>query len=180
MQLRDSAHRARADRRAGRQVGEDETVAGDERVPRILALRDGGDVQPRVLRGGQVLVGVHGEVDLLRDQRVAQRGDEDPDAELSDRRGGAVTRGDDPDQLDRAAGGSGQRIGDELGLGERKSAASSAEAKRCSCRRLVLRTARRIREVQGTHACPPISGTASALVACGTSRSNSSRSRAAY
>ena len=83
MQLRDSAHRARADRGTGRQLGERPAAGGDERVARVLALRDSRDVQARVLRRGQILVRVDRKVDLIGQQPVAQGGDEDPDAELA-------------------------------------------------------------------------------------------------
>lgn len=83
-----------------------------------------------------------GEVDLVGDQRVTQRGHEDTHAELGDRRRGAVAGCDDPDKLHRATGGGGQSVGDHLRLGERQRAPPGAETKWCG------------------HAFPPISGTA--------------------
>src|SRR3712207_7437435 len=46
------------------------------RVARVLTPRHGDDAQPVGGSGGQVLVRADGEVDLLGEQRVPQRGDE--------------------------------------------------------------------------------------------------------
>ena len=61
--------------------------------------------QPRVGRGRQVLVGVHGDVDLAGEQRVAQLRDEHADAERRDRGRRPVAVGADGDQLDGVARG---------------------------------------------------------------------------
>ena len=55
-----------------------------------------------------------------------------PTPEPVHRRGGPVAGGDDLDQLDRPAGGRGQRVGDVPGLGQRQGAAPGAEAQRSS------------------------------------------------
>jgi hypothetical protein len=80
----DPAYRAGADAGAGRQRGEGEPVPGDERIARVLPHRDRGDDQPVRRRGGQILVRVDRDVDLLAGERVAQRRDEHPDAEAGD------------------------------------------------------------------------------------------------
>jgi hypothetical protein len=71
---------------------------------------------------------VHREVDLVGDQGVTQRGHEYADAQPGDRRGRAVARGHDPNQFDRTSGGGGQRVGDQLRLGECERAATRTEA----------------------------------------------------
>ena len=104
-ELGDPPRRAGADHRAGGQFAEHHPVAGDERVARVLARRHGGQRHPRHRGGREVLVGVHGDVDLVGEQRVAQRGDEDADAGLRDRcarRLAAVAVGGDRDDLDLA------------------------------------------------------------------------------
>ncbi len=103
VELGPAPRRAGADPGSGGQLAEHLAVAGDQRVARVLPGRHRGQAQPRVRRGGQVLVGVHGHVDLAAHQRLAQRRDEHADAELGDRGGRQVAGGADLDQLDRGA-----------------------------------------------------------------------------
>ena len=121
--------RAGADRRTRGQLAEHPAVAGDQRVARVLPRRDRGDHEPRVRRRREVLVGVHGEVDLVGHERVAQLRDEHADAERGDRGGRAVAGGADGDQLDGVAGGA-QPLRDEFGLGDGQRAGPGAEAER--------------------------------------------------
>jgi hypothetical protein len=81
LELGDPPRRAGTDRRSCRQLAEHPAVAGDQRVARVLPRRDRGDHEPRVRCRGEVLVGVHGDVDLVRDERVAQLRDEHADAQ---------------------------------------------------------------------------------------------------
>ena len=132
--LRGAARRTGADARALRQLAEGEAVAGDQHVARVLAQRDGGQRQPRVGRGGQVLERVDGEVDLAGGDRLAQRGDEHAlAADRDERRVAAVALGGDRDELDVDAVQLAQPGGDELGLGggERAGAGADAHGRHC-------------------------------------------------
>ena len=114
----DPARRTGAHPGAPAQLSQDPPVR-DERVARVLPARDGGDPQVGRLGGGKVLERVHGDVDVARGQRVAQRRHEHPDPELGHRRGRAVTAGRDGDDLARVPG-CGQPVGDRGGLGDRQ------------------------------------------------------------
>jgi hypothetical protein len=107
-----------------------QAVAGDQGVAGVRARRHRGDGQAVRGRGREVLVRVDREVDLLGEQRVAQRGDEDAHAEALHGRAGPVAGRGDLDQLDVVAGGGAQRVGDSPGLGERQGAAPGAEPQR--------------------------------------------------
>src|SRR5439155_20186162 len=122
-ELGDAPGGAGTDARAAGQLGQGAAAGGDQGFAGVLARRDGGDGQAVHGGGGQVLVRVDGEVDLLGGERVTQRGDEHPDAEAGDRRGRLVPGGTDLDQIDPLAGGRGHRFGDEPRLGQRQRAA---------------------------------------------------------
>ena len=131
MQLGGPPRGAGADPRAGRQLTEGEPVAGDDRVARVLAGRDGGE-RDLVVRGGrEVLERVHRHVDLAAEQRVAQGADEDADpAEGGQRRGRDVAVGGHLDQHHLAAEGGGQCVGDVAGLGAGEQGGAGAHAQR--------------------------------------------------
>src|SRR5262249_41290507 len=129
VELRDPTDRAGADASPGRQSGEREAVARDERIAWILALRNRRDHQAVRGRGRQGFVGVHGDVDFLRRQRVTQRRHEYAYAEASNRLLRAIARGHDLDEFDVDSGELVQRVGDEAALRHRKRTAAGSEAK---------------------------------------------------
>ncbi len=126
-----AARGAGADPSAGRQLGQGQAVAGDEGVAGVLAARDRGHRRARVGRGGQVLVGVHGEVDPALGQGLAEGGDEHPGASERGERGRpvAVALGAHLDQHDVDAEVT-QAVGDPGGLGRREGGAAGAQAQR--------------------------------------------------
>ncbi len=77
VQLGDPARRAGADPAADRQLAEGEAVAGDDDVARVLAQRHRGQRDAVGGSGGEVLEGVHGDVDPAVEQGLAQRAHED-------------------------------------------------------------------------------------------------------
>ena len=119
MQLRGPARRAGADPGPGGQLAQGEPVAGDHDVARVLARGYGG--QRDAVRGsrGQVLEGVHGDVDVAAQQRVAQGADEDAGATRSSGvpAAGAVALGRHLDELGLAAERGRGHVGHQLGLG---------------------------------------------------------------
>ena len=99
-QLGDPPGRAGAHRRARGQLAQGQSVAGDERVARVLPLRHGGEDESGGRRGGQVLVAVDGEVDGPLDEGRADRRHEDAGAtELRDGRCRAVALGAEGDEF---------------------------------------------------------------------------------
>ncbi len=198
VQLCHPAGRAGADpgRAAGagellHQLVQGQALGRDQRVPDVLALRDGGQHQALGGGGGQVLERVHGEVDPALQQRVAQRGDEHTGAaDLRQRLAGGVAVGGDLDQLDGAPGEPGHLAGHHARLGHGEGAAPGAEPQGRGGRRL-LRDRLTIHEVivpvvlvgwLTVHLVPPAEGWGApptgvpdtACTAAG-SRSNSSR-----
>ncbi len=120
-QLRSPAWRTGADPGANGQPGQREAVAAAQGVRRVLAERDGAELQSGSWGGGQVLEGVDGDVAVARDDGCTDGADEDPGAAEAGQRGvGDVAVRGDADQLHLVAAGA-QRVGDVPGLrpGER-------------------------------------------------------------
>jgi len=127
-QGRGPARAARADPRADRQLRQGEPVARHEDVLGRSALGHGCDDEAGHRCAGQVLVGVHDEVDAAGQQRVAQRGHERPwPRRRVERDPGVVALGADRDELARHTGGSGDRRRDLAGLGAGEHARAGAE-----------------------------------------------------
>jgi hypothetical protein len=120
---------AGADMRSLGQVPQREAVPGAERVPRVLPRRGGGDRQAGGRRRGQVLEGVDDEVDPILEQGRAQGGREHAGAAERGEGGPAdVALRPDDDELDRAAAGGLEGVGDALGLGAGEVGTAGAEA----------------------------------------------------
>jgi hypothetical protein len=99
-------------------------------VARVLAQRYGGEGDARGGPGRQVLQRVHGDVDAVVEQRLAQRADEHARAaELGQRLGVAVSLGGDLDQHDLAAKSRAQPVTHPAGLsgGEDRGAGAQAD-----------------------------------------------------
>jgi hypothetical protein len=166
VQLRGPARRAGADDAAGGELAEGEPVAGDDDVARVLALGNGRERDPGRGVGREVLEGVHREVDLTREQRVAQRVDEHTRRAALQRRAGglaAVAVGGDLDQLGVDAEAVAQQRGDVLGLGGGEQAAAGADAQRAAL---------------GDGHEPPSSGTPIGRVTASTASGSSANSSA--
>ena len=131
LELGTAAGRPGADGGARRELAEGESVAGDERVARVLAGGHGGDGRGVVGGGREVLERVHREVDPALGQRRAQGGDEDPGAPELGQRGGAVevALGAHLDQLDLVAERA-QAVGHPGRLRGGEGGAAGAEAQR--------------------------------------------------
>jgi hypothetical protein len=119
------------DARAGGQLAEHHAVPRDECVPGVLAGRYGSDDEPLRVGRRQVLERVHGEVDLARVQRVAERCHEDSGAaDLRECSTGRVAVRRDLDELDGASAGCGEGVRDQARLGHRERAPAGADPQR--------------------------------------------------
>ena len=125
---------------AGR-LAQGEPVASAERVERILPLRHRGEGNPLGRGGGQVLVGMHDDVDPALQQRGPDPGHEHAGATDDGQRSGVhVALGPDADELDRAAGDPGDPIGHHAGLGQGQGAAPGADPQNAGTHRDVAPT----------------------------------------
>ncbi len=127
-----AAQAAGADARAGRQLRKGRAVAAEEGVAGIGARQRGGEREPGVKLGGEVLEAVHGDVDAALKQRpVDFLGEEGAAAGLPQRHLALhIPRRLDVHQLRgrRAVGGQ-QRL-EVVGLPERERGGARADAQR--------------------------------------------------